>query len=283
MMDKKPILVTGASGVLGRTIVTAFTKAGLPVRQAVRNSGKARPGVDSLRLDYSEPATIGPALAGMGGLLLMAPSLDPNAPAELGPVVAHAKEAGVQHIVFISAFGVNYNEQAPLRVVEHIVMDSGVPYTILRPNFFMENFSEGFLSGGIKGQDGIFLAAGNGKTSFISVRDIAAVALASFEKPLAGLELDLTGPEALDHSEAAATISEVSGRPVAYHPLTEEQMIAGTRAIGMPESAIAYLTVLYGVVRAGYAAGVTADFEKVTARKPIAFKEFAQTAVAAWK
>ncbi len=59
-------------------------------------------------------------------------------------------------------------------------------------------------------------------------------------------------------------------------------MIAGARAIGMPESAIANLTVLYGVVRAGYAAGMTADFEKVTGRKTIAFKEFAQTAAAAW-
>jgi len=63
-------------------------------------------------------------------------------------------------------------------------MDSGVPYTILRPNFFMENFPEGFLSGSIKGQNAIFLAAGDGKTSFISVRDIAAAALTAFQKPL---------------------------------------------------------------------------------------------------
>ena len=282
-MDKKPILVTGASGVLGRTIVTTFTEAGLSIRQAVRKPEKAKPGVESVRLDYSEPATIGRALAGIRGLLLMAPSLDPNAPAELGPVVARAKEADAQHIVFISAFGVNHNEQAPLRVVEHIVMDSGVPYTILRPNFFMENFSEGFLSGSIKGQNAILLAAGDGKTSFISVRDIAAAALTAFQKPLSTHELDLTGPEALDHSEAAKIISEVSGRPVAYHPLIEEQMVAGARAIGMPEPAIAYMTVLYGVVRAGYAVGVTSDFEKVTGRKPITFKSFAHTAVAAWK
>ena len=72
---KNPILVTGASGVLGRSVVTAFAGAGLPVRQAVRNLKKAKPGVDSVRLDYSEPATIGPALTGIGGLLLMAPSL----------------------------------------------------------------------------------------------------------------------------------------------------------------------------------------------------------------
>ncbi len=283
MMDTKSILVTGASGVLGREIVTTFIEAGLPVRQAVRNPEKARAGVDSVRLDYLDSATVRPALADVDRLLLMAPPLDPNAPAELGPVVTIAKEVGVQHIVFVSALGVNYNEQAPLRVVEHIVMDSGIPYTILRPNFFMENFSEGFLSAMIKGQNGIFLAAGDGKTSFISVRDIAAAALVSFRKPLTNQEFDLTGLEALDHSDAARIISEVSGRPVSYQPLTEEQMIAGARAIGMPESAIGYLTVLYGVVRAGFAAGVTADFEKITGKKPIAFRRFAQTAVKSWK
>jgi len=132
-------------------------------------------------------------------------------------------------------------------------------------------------------RNGIFLAAGEGRTSFISARDIAAVALTAFQEPLAGQELDLTGSEALDHSEAAKIISEVSGRPVAYHSLTEEQMIAGARAIGMPEPAIGYMTVLYGVVRAGYAAGVTPDFEKVTGRGPITFRNFALTAMEAWK
>jgi uncharacterized protein YbjT (DUF2867 family) len=278
-----PILVTGASGVLGRAVVAALSDAGIVVRQGVRSPEKARSGVECVRLDYAEPATIAPAVTGMRGLLLMSPSLDSDAPAKLGPVIACAKSLEVQHIVFISAFGVNHNEQAPLRVVEHLVMDSGVPYTILRPNFFMENFSEGFLSGGIKEQNGIFLAAGDGKTSFISVRDIAASVVAAFQTPLAGREFDLTGPEALDHAEIAKIIGEVSGRSVAYQALTGEQMTAGARALGMPEPAVVYLGVLYGVVRAGYAAGVTFDVETVTGRKPITFRTFAELAAQAWK
>jgi uncharacterized protein YbjT (DUF2867 family) len=279
----QPILITGASGVLGRALVDAFADAGLAMRQAIRDPKKARPGVTSVRLDYHDPSTIGPALAGAGGLVLMAPPLDPDAVALLRPVVESAKASGVRQIVFISAFGVNFNEQAPLRIIEHIVMDSGVPYTILRPNFFMENFSEGFLAGGIKGAGGIFLAAGDGKTSFISVRDIAAVALAAFQKPLTGQELDLTGPDALDHAEAAKIVSDASGRAVAYHALTEEQMVAGARGMGMPEPAIAYLTMLYSVVRAGYAAPVTPVVQKVTGRKATSFREFAQANAAAWK
>ncbi|MGJ5815999.1 SDR family oxidoreductase [Paludibaculum fermentans] len=279
----QPILITGASGVLGRALVNALVSGGLAVRQAVRNPEKAPSGETSVRFDYHVSSTIAPALSGARGLLLISPSLEPDAPALLRPVVECAKASGVQHIVFISAFGANFNEQAPLRVVEHIVMDSGVPYTILRPNFFMENFSEGFLAGGIKGTGGIHLAAGDGKTSFISVRDIAAVALAVFRDSLTGKELDLTGPEALDHLEAAKIVSEVSDRAVAYHALTEEQMVDGARGLGMPESAIGYLTVLYSVVRAGYAAPVTPVVEQVVGRKPITFRAFAQANVAAWK
>ncbi len=275
---KETILITGATGVLGRAIVEAALKSGMGVRLGVRDPQKARPDAAAVRLDYADPASIPGAMAGVSGLVLIAPPLDPNAAALLAPVVAAAKTAGVRHVVFISAFGANHNEQAPLRVIEHMVMDSGIACTILRPNFFMENFSEGFLAEGIKTQGAIFLAAGDARTSFISVRDIAAAAVAAFERPLPGREFDLTGPEALDHAEAARLIAEASGRPVVYHALTEEQMIAGVRALGMPETAIAYLAVLYAAVRAGHAAAITDGVAKITGRRALSFREFAQAA-----
>ena len=278
-----PILVSGASGVLGRAIVSALSTAGVAVRQGVRNPEKARPGTENVHLDYTEPATFASAMNGARGLVLMAPPLDGQAAAKLAPVVAQAKRSGIHHIVFISAFGANHNEQAPLRMVEHIVIDSGVPYTILRPNFFMENFSEGSVAGSINGRNGIFVAAGDGKTSFISVHDIAASVVAAFEKPLKNREFDLTGPEALDHTEVAKIIADVSGRPVVYHSLTEEQMTGGARAAGLPEPAVGYLAVLYGVVRAGYAAGITSDVETVTGKKPVTFRAFAEREASAWK
>lgn len=258
-------------------------QAGLVVRQAARNPGKANPAAEIAHFDYTDPGTFRPALTGVSRLLLMAPPLDPNVPAELGPLIAEAKAAGVRHVVFISAFGANHNEQAPLRVVEHLVMDSGIPYTILRPNFFMENFSEGFLAPGIKQQGVIALAAGDGKTSFISVEDIAAAVVNAFQRALTGQEYDLTGIEALGHAEVARIISEVASRPVEYRPLAEEQMLTGARALGMPEPAVHYLAVLYGAVRAGYAAAVTDGIERLTGRRPIRFAEFARRAAEAWK
>ncbi len=277
------LLVTGATGILGRRIVAAALQSGLAVRQAVRNPQRANPAAEAVRFDYSQPETFAAALAGVSRLLLMAPPLDPNAPAELGPLVSEAKAAGVRHIVFISAFGVNHNEQAPLRRVEHIVMQSGIRYTILRPNFFMENFSEGFLSAGIRERGVIALAAGDGKTSFISAGDIAATVVSAFERNLTGQEYDLTGPEALDHAEVARIISSVSGRAIEYRPLTEEEMLAGARAMGMPEAAVQYLAALYAAVRAGLAAGVTDDVEKLTGRSPVRFTDFARAAADAWR
>lgn len=272
------VLITGATGVLGRALVEVATRAGVPVRQAVRNPAKPNPQVDVVRLDYAEPSTIAPALAGAAAVVLMAPPLDETAPAQLAPVIAAARAAGVKHLVFISAFGVNHNEQAPLRVVEHMVIDSGVPFTIVRMNFLMENFSEGFLAGGIRGQNAIHLAAGDGKTSFVSARDVASAIVAILQRPPAGKEFDLTGPAALSHAEAAQAIGDASGRTITYHELTESQMFDGARAHGMPEPVIAYMGALYAVVRAGFAAPVSRDFGGLTGRPPMTFQAFARAA-----
>lgn len=272
------VLITGATGVLGRAIVKSAMGAGLALRQGVRNPAKANSKAEAVLFDYADPSTISPALEGMAAVVLMAPPLEANAPALLGPVVTAAKLAGVRHILLISAFGVNHNEEAPLRIVEHLVIDSDVPYTILRPNFFMENFSAGFLASSIRKQHAIYLAAAGGETSFISVEDIAAAVTAALKQSLIGKEFDLTGPAALDHTEVAKIISEISGHTVVYHSLNEDQMLEGARAQGMPEPIVAYLGMLYSVVRAGFAAGVSDDFEGITGRKPITFEAFARSA-----
>ena len=106
------VLITGATGVLGSAIVKSAVGAGLAVRQGVRNPSKADPVAEVIHLDYAESSTISPALEGISALVLMAPPLDASAPALLGPVVRAAKSAGVRHVVLISAFGVNHNEQS---------------------------------------------------------------------------------------------------------------------------------------------------------------------------
>ena len=282
---KDTILVTGATGSLGRCVVGAAVKKGFRVRAAARHPENvpAAHNVQPVKMDYNDPHTVDAALAGVNRVLLIAPPLDPNAPAKLLPVIERAKSLRIAQIVFVSALGVDHNEEAPLRVIERVLMDSGIPHTILRPNFFMENFSTGFAVPMIKHHGGIFLAAAGGKTSFISTTDIAAVAVTAFAKNLDGEEYDLIGPAALDHYEVARIISEVSGKKIEYRAISEEEMMDMARNNGVPEGAVEYLQVLYSVVRAGYAAEITGDVKRVTGKEPITFEAFARAGKAAWK
>jgi uncharacterized protein YbjT (DUF2867 family) len=279
----KRAFVTGATGNLGRAVVAALRAKGITVRAAVRNLGKLAPSTDvePVLFTYEDQASHKAALHDVGAVFLMAPPLDPDAPVKLNPVIDLAKKLGVRHIVLNSALGVDAVEQAPLRIVERYLMASGVPYTILRPNFFMDNFSTGFLAAMVK-QGGIFLAAAHGKTSFISAADIAEVAVAAFVNGLVSKEYNLTGSEALDHNQVAAIISKVSGKPITYQAIPEEAMLSGLRGTGMAESAVQYVGVLYSAVRAGYTGAVTGDFEIVTGRKPTTFDMFARQSAAAW-
>jgi uncharacterized protein YbjT (DUF2867 family) len=98
-----------------------------------------------------------------------------------------------------------------------------------------------------------------------------------------GSEYNLTGPEALDHDKVARIISEISGRQIAYHALSEEAMLQGARDQGLPEGAVQYMGILYGAVRSGWLAAVTTDVQSVTGRAPVTFGDFAQANAAAWK
>jgi uncharacterized protein YbjT (DUF2867 family) len=282
---KNTLLVTGATGNLGREAVKALLSAGYSIKAGSRDVAKIQPAknLEPVKLDYTNASTFSGALDGVTGVFLVAPPMDPEAPVKLIPFIQKAKEAGVKHIVFNSALGVDQNEQAPLRVIERALMDSGIDYTILRPNFFMENFSTGFIAPTIQRQRGIFLAAGDGKTSFISTKDIAQVVMKAFRNAHYGKEYNPTGSEALDHAQVAKIISDASGKTVTYKALPEEAMLQGARDQGIPEAAVQYMGILYAAVRAGYMAVVTDDVKKVTGKKPITFEEFVQKNIGGWK
>ncbi len=281
------ILVLGATGNLGGEVVRQLATKGFNVRAGVRQPEQfsipsAR--VEAVRFDFDDPTSYSPALDGIEQLFLIARPLDPEAPLVLAPVLQAAKQAGVQRIVFNSGMGVEQNEDAPLRQVERQLEASGIAHTLLRPSFFMENFSNGFIAPMIQKAGGIFVAAENAKTSFISVVDIAAVAVAALtEDGHAGKAYNLTGPEALDHSEVAAIISQVTGREISYQDISEEAMSQGAIANGLQPSMADYLVVLYQDTRARYTAVTTPDVEQVTNRPPVNFVDFANQNASVWK
>lgn len=279
----KTILVTGATGSLGQAAVGALAAEGFAVKAASRRRFESTlPNVQWLAFDYQDPATHQAALAGVDGIFLIAPPLDVASPAKLCPIIDKAKEIGIGRIVLNSALGVDAAPEAPLRIIELHLMASGIPYTILRPNFFMENFTTGFLAGMV-GLGAIYLAAADECTSFIAVKDIAAVAAKAFGGGHDGREYNLTGPEALTHNEAVQLISRAAGRNVSYHAISEEDMITGAMQNGLPESAAGFMGMLYEVVRNGWAAGITEDVRQVTGSQPKSFAQFAKESAKSWQ
>jgi len=282
----RSILVLGATGLLGREVTRQLVVKGQRVRVGVRQPERYQDPssqVEAVRFDFDDPTSYAPALADIEKLFLIALPLDPEAPAMLAPVIQAAKQAGLRQIVFTSALGVDHNEEAPLRKVERLLEASGIAHTILRPNFFMDNFASGFIGPMIQGGGGIFVAAEDAKTSFIAVQDIAAVAVAALTKDgHVGQAYNLTGPTALSHDEVAAIISKVSGRKVVYQPISEEAMRQGALDNGLPEPNADYLAMLYQVTRDGYMGGRTQDVEQILGREPISFAEFARQHQNAW-
>lgn len=278
------ILVTGATGNAGRSVVRALLAKGYAVRAATRNINRipSNSGVEAVPFEYSDRNTFTHALEGVTGIFLVAPPMDPDVGQKLVPFIETARKAGVPHLVLLSALGVDRNTQTPLHGLEQAVFSSGIPWTILRPNFFMENFTEGFIAPMIRDHSAILLAAGDGKTSFVSSQDIAEVATAVFDQGGVGRAYSLTGSEALDHREVAELISSAVGRRVIYHDLPEENMLQGARDQGLPESAVQYLGALYAGVRAGQWAEISDDVKRVTGREAMTFQEFVEERRDAW-
>ena len=235
------ILITGASGNVGTELVKILMARGVPLRAMVRSPEaaqkiEARAGVEIVAGDFNDAATIARALAGIDRAFLLTPSSE-QAEAQQSAFVEVARRAGVQHIVKLSQFAAA--PDSPVRflryhaAVERTIRTSGLPYTFLRPNLFMQGFL-GFRQS-IIAEGKFFAAAGDAKISVIDVRDIAAVAAIALTAPgHEGRIYDLTGPEALTHLEMAGRFSDTLGRRVEFVDVPPDVMRGALIGVGLP-------------------------------------------------
>ena len=283
------ILVTGATGTIGSQLVSALKgKNDVAVRVGVRNAAKAEAlkggNVTPVDFEYTRLDLIQKAVEGVDKLFLVTPFSQDQVDLA-ARLIDYAKVAGVKHIVKLSAFGSDFEPGIQLarwhRAVERYISGSGVKYTFLRPNNFMENFLNFYPPG----QDGnIYLPWGQGACSFIAGADIAAVAATALTS---GGHEDkayvLTGPEAFTIGQAAATISEVTGRKANYVDVPEAAAKQAMLGMGMPEWMVDGMMELHAIDKAGYAGQVTDTVQKVTGRAPMSFAQFAKQHAARWK
>jgi uncharacterized protein YbjT (DUF2867 family) len=227
-MSAHAVLVTGATGTVGRYVVRGLLQAGQRVRALTRDPARsALPAdVDVRTGDLAEPSSIASALAGVGRLYLF-PAGD------LRGVCGAARDAGVGHVVLLSSASVSYarpdHSSMHHRAAEQAVLDCGLPHTFLRPGAFMSNDLAWVPE--IAASGTVSTAYPDAATAPVDERDIAAVAAAALLTPrVVGSAIELTGPESLSQRRRVELLAQVTGDPITLAELTPDaarQQMAG--------------------------------------------------------
>ena len=273
------ILITGASGNVGREVVKQALAVGLKIRATFQSpavAAKAPAGLEGVIMDYAKPETIRPALRGVEKIFLVGPP-ERNLPALEANFIKEVRAAGPRHIVKLSALG-GRESMFPSghRDSEENIEASGLSYTFLRPNGFMQNLVN-YNAGTIRSQNAFYGCQGNGAVSVVDIRDIAAVAVIVLAATgHEGKSYGLTGGEALTNEQVAEKISRVAGRKISYVDLPAAELKRGILSAGTSEWSADALLDLQRFYREGKASLVTDDFERLTGRKPITFDQFAR-------
>jgi uncharacterized protein YbjT (DUF2867 family) len=283
------ILVTGATGTVGSELVKQLTSpsllppsSGIKVRGAIHSQNKVEEfrrnnrTVEIAIMDFNKPQTVAEALNGVDQLFwLTLPR--PNVTEEIsGNLIREAKKNYIRQIVKLSVFQLVGSIGRWHRYEEKIIEESGIPYTFLRAGAFMQNFIS-FFGQTIKNQNAFYLPAGNGKVSFVDVRDIAAVAVKLLTENRIRHEttaFGITGQEALSYNQAAETLSKATGKKISYIDIPQEEAIKSMKGSGMEDWLIDDLIEFCNIIRAGNASQTTDTVEQFLGRIATSFEQF---------
>jgi uncharacterized protein YbjT (DUF2867 family) len=258
-------LVLGGTGKTGRRIASLLTRRGLPVRIGSRS---ARPA-----FDWTLPQTWDAALDGAHAVYLsFHPDLAlPGAAETVAAFVDRAAAQGVRRLVLLSGRG-----EPQAAVSEETVRRSGLPWTVVRPSWFNQNFSEGFLLDAVRAGE-LALPVGDAAEPFTDADDIAEVAVAALtDDRHAGQTYELTGPRLLTFTDVAAELAEATGRPIGFVPLRPEEFTAVLREHGLPED----LGELFHLITDGRNAYLTDGVQRALGRPPRDFADYARATAA---
>lgn len=267
------ILITGASGHVGSQVVSLLAGAGHQVRALSRTPERTvwPAGVEAVRGDLADPATLPAALAGVDAVFLFA------APGSGPAFAAAARDAGVRKVVLLSTGALDDPDaqDGPIAAyhgeIEAALRDSGLAWTFLRPGTFAANTL--MWAGQTRGGDVIRGAYAGATAAPVHEADIAEVAVAALlDDAYAGQVLRLTGPESLTHAEQARILGEALGRPIVFEELPAE--VARQAMSAYVPSAILASIFAYWSASVGRAAETTVDVEKVTGRPARSYRDW---------
>ncbi|HXC81259.1 MAG TPA: NAD(P)H-binding protein [Trebonia sp.] len=270
------ILILGGTGKTGSRLARRLLDAGHGVRTASRTHG-------DVRFDLGEPSTWAVALDGIAAVYVLEPEVQGTEEGQrrIPRFVDAAAAAGVRRVVLLTAAGVDANETHHLWRAEQAVKNSGLEWTIVRPTWFAQNFSEDFWLPGIL--DGsLVLPVGDEATAFVDAEDIADVIVAALtHEGHNGQAYVLTGPRAISFAEAVDLIGEATGRTIRHVDISPDAFIQAQIANSVPAHTAELLTRIYTGIRDGDAADICDGTQRALGRKPGAFEDYVSAAAAA--
>jgi uncharacterized protein YbjT (DUF2867 family) len=281
----KTVLVTGLRGKTGRQVATTLLRRkGVAVRGAGRNVADLNfPGVTVSRFDWEDSASWPGALAGVDSIYLVKPkTADPA-----GTVASFLRLAGSpERVVLLSEIDAgNRDEATDERKVERAVESSPFAWTILRPNWFIQNFTEpSFYLEAIRDAGELKVPTGGQRTSFVDTRDIADVATAALlDSDHAGRSYTLTGSQALTLAQVAASTGQAAGHQIRHIDPPLDEYLGALSAKGTPKATVEYYRRIYTAIQEGRTSIISADVEQVTGHSPRTFSAFVEENKNVWR
>jgi len=257
------ILVLGGTGKTGKRVVERLEQKNIPVRIGSRNANPS--------FDWNNPSNWNEVLKGIQKIYITyAPDLAvPGSAKAITSLVEAAKKAKVQKLVLLSGRG-----EKEAQACEAIVMASGIDWTVVRANWFMQNFSEGFFLDSIMAGE-LVIPDVNAQDPFIDADDIADVVVASLTDDRHSQKIyELTGSKLITFEKAVAMISSAIGRPVSFRKVSMEDYVAMLREYQVPEDYVWLVQYLFSEIMDGRNESVTGDVKKVLGKEPVTFEEF---------
>lgn len=280
------ILITGASGQVGGTVLKKVLESGKPARAMYRSDADARsspPNVRNVVADFSDKDSLRRAFESVESMFLVCSPIPQLVELESNAIEV-AKQAGVEHVVLNSSAGAGrWNKSFPKwhTEVERVLQSSGVGYSIVRPNSFMQNITA-FFAGTIQSQDAFYSSMVQSRASLVDVEDIADVVDALLGRSPEDGVYELSGPEALTYSDVAERISKACGRTVRYVDIPMSEQKKAMLGMGMPEWQAQALLDLQDYYLEGHGGELTDDIQRITGHRPRSFDQFLANNVAAF-
>lgn len=269
------IVVTGATGHLGRLVIDGLLAARVPAGQiaaVVRDKEKAAPlaarGVELRVADYSTPESLAGVFAAGDKVLLISGNEMGQRVAQHGAVIDAARAAGVALLAYTGVLGgpdADFDLAAEHKATEQLILDSGLPYTFLRNGWYHENYTENLAP--VLEHGAVVASAGDGRVASASRADYAAAAVAVLTGDgHQGKAYELSGDVAWSLAEYAAEIARQSGKDISYANVPAEQNLANLTGAGLPERFAAILVDVDGAIERGLLAGTSGDLTRLIGR-----------------